>query len=150
VAKRGVKPGLAAKMKPAPIGAGLWEGFEVPKDLAPPVLSEFNRLVTNLRRVGTLERTDPQLVVSAARNQAMLEAAYTTVADEGMTKVGGHGGPIPHPLLATINQLTIRLRGQHADMGLTAGTARLGAGNKGDDGDGKQDEDWGDLLSITG
>lgn len=147
MAKRGPKTHAAKRTpKQAPIG-GLWEGFAPPADLAPAALAEFHRLTSNLRRVGTLHATDPRLVLQAARLQALLDEAHATIASEGLRATGGHGSPIPHPLLSTVNSLTIRLRGLWYDMGLTAPSSKHGDPAKAEN---PSDDGWGDLLSVTG
>jgi P27 family predicted phage terminase small subunit len=142
--KRGPKPRTASNTRKRVPTAGLWEGFGPPFVGGDPAGPEFHRLVANLRRVGTLDRTDPQMVVSAARAQATLDESYAIVAAEGLTTVGGHGSPCPHPLLGVINQMTIRLRGLYNDMGLTAASSKHGNPAAID----TPEDGWGDLLAV--
>jgi P27 family predicted phage terminase small subunit len=131
---------------PRPQAAGFWDGFAPPKSFSKADAAEFSRLVANLRRAGTQDRTDPLLVVQAARTATMLEEAHALVAKEGLTAKGGHGSPVPHPLLAVINSMTLRLKSLYNDMGLTAASSKHGSAPKSDESQGG----WGDLLTVTG
>jgi P27 family predicted phage terminase small subunit len=147
--KRGPKAKTAANSRRRrPTGSGLWEGFAPPESLTPAALAEYHRLVANLRRVGTLDATDPQLVVAAARIKGLMDDAFEAVAVEGLTLEGGHGSLNAHPMLGVINSLTLRLRGLYSDMGLTAPSSKHGKPTEAEgqgDGDG-----WGDLLAVRG
>jgi P27 family predicted phage terminase small subunit len=123
MARRGPKP-----RKPSPDRGGgvLWHGFEPPADLPGPARAEFDRLRAALAHVGTLDRTDPALVVTAARVGALVGKALDAIEADGLTLTAGNGTPMKHPMLETLNGLTMRQRGLWADMGLTPETARHG------------------------
>jgi hypothetical protein len=135
VAKRGPKAKTAANSRRRSPAAGLWEGFAPPGSFDAATLAEFHRLVGNLRRVGTLGKTDPQLVVAAARTQALLDRAHETLAADG-----------PHPLLMAANSLTLRLRGLYRDLGLIAETAKHGDPAQAE----APQSRWAGLLNVVG
>jgi P27 family predicted phage terminase small subunit len=146
VAKRGPKAKTAANSRRRSPAAGLWEGFAPPGSFDAATLAEFHRLVGNLRRVGTLGKTDPQLVVAAARTQALLDRAHETLAADGLTVEGGHGSTNPHPLLMAANSLTLRLRGLYRDLGLIAETAKHGDPAQAE----APQSRWAGLLNVVG
>lgn len=138
---RGPKPRTAQNTKSKSY-TGLWQDFQVPDCLDDAEVAEYNRLVANLRRIGTLERTDPEIVVSAACTKVMLYQVRARIKEEGLTSIAGNGTPIPHPLLQTANTLQMRFKGLWSDMGLMASSAKY-ADPKPEGGD-----DWGDLLAV--
>src|SRR5947209_6381623 len=98
MSKTGPKKRLAAR-KTAP--SGLWEGFSPPSDFDPEASAEFARLLDWLKRVGTLDRTAPRLVVLAARTHSLIERAHADIERNGMTLIASNGTAMPHPMLAT-------------------------------------------------
>jgi P27 family predicted phage terminase small subunit len=114
---------------PAPAPAGLWEGFDPPADLDAEARAEFARLTVALQQVGTAGRTDPRLVVAAARTHSLIEKAHAELA-EGLgklTQVAANGTLMPHPMIAVLNSLTMRLKALWHDLGLTPASAKLGS-----------------------
>jgi hypothetical protein len=89
------------------------------------------------------EKTDPALVVAAARIHSMLERAHRELGQDDLTIVAANGTLCAHPLVGVINTLTQRARALWADMGLTPKTSKLtDPGDKGDV------NGWNDLLVV--
>lgn len=132
--------------KPKRTGGASWGDFEPPKNLDAVARAEFGRLTGALAAVGTLDRTDPRLVVAAARTHALLERAHAELAEGGgkLTLTAANGTLMAHPLLGVVGNLTLRVKSLWYDMGLTPASAKLGTAAPGDDGE------WAGLLSVHG
>ena len=146
MATRGRKALKATQIRSKASIGGLWEGFVPPSNLSEAASVEFNRLVASLRRAGTLDRTDPMLVVNAARVQALLDQALEKLAAEGMDAESSNHTPMAHPLVNVANTFLMRINKLHNDMGLTAATNRHGSAPNLE----KSEDGWADLLSVTG
>lgn len=142
MAKRGPKP--AATPEPRPDGGPLWEGYGPPADLTDAGRREFDRLVSALAHAGTLDRTDPQLVASAARTHDLIERAAAEIGSGALAFPSSNGTMMPHPLLSVLNTLTMRSKTLLAEMGLTP-RGRGGSAKAADDAN-----PWGDLLGVAG
>ena len=143
MARRGPKARTATNTRHGHAG-GLWDGFRLPSDEGDDVIAHYRRLIEVLDKIGTRQKIDPMMVVNAARSLAMLDKANKVVLDQGLTAVGGHGSPIPHPLLAVINSLTLRVRGMMNDFGLTAASAKLASPASSSD----NETPWAGLLNV--
>jgi P27 family predicted phage terminase small subunit len=146
VATRGRKALNASQVRPKATIGGLWEGFTQPQNLTEAASAEFNRLVANLRRAGTLERTDPKVVLNAARVQALLDDALEALAAEGLDAESSNHTPMAHPLVNVANTLLMRIAKLQGEMGLTPATSKYGSAPA----DEKDEDGWGDLLTVTG
>ncbi len=126
--KRGPKPKTAANSRPSEAG-GIWSDYPAPESLTPGASIEFDRLVEVLRRAGTLEKTDYEVVVNAARIKDLVDQAYEDLATSGLTVLtennAGAQSVKSNPLLAIINSLTMRHRAILNDLGLTPASAKL-------------------------
>jgi P27 family predicted phage terminase small subunit len=109
-------------------------------------LCEYHRLVAVLAKVGTLDRTDPTLVVAAAQVRALLAKAHAELDASELVLEASNGTPMPHPMLAVVNTMTNRLRGLMKDLGLTAATAKLG--DRAAQATAEAENPWGDLLGF--
>lgn len=138
MATRGRKPQRATD---GPIPAS---GWATPDYLSDRARSEFERLVGILKTAGDITRTDPRLVELYAVNYDVLVTAQAVIKEQGMTVVSDRNNISPHPLLMTINQATIRLKGIIADLGLSpAAKAASGGGTSKRE---KEVQGWGDLI----
>ena len=142
---RGPKKRTAANGLKPHVGGALWEGFSPPADLSAVARAEFDRLSDALSSTGALDRTDPRIVVSAARTHDLIERAFAELGDYKLTEASANGTLMPHPMLGVLNTLTMRLRRLWADMGLTPATSKLGTPK-----DASQANPWGDLLNVAG
>jgi P27 family predicted phage terminase small subunit len=145
VATRGRKALKASQTRPK-AEAGLWEGFTVPGNLNAAAAAEFNRLVASLRRKGTLDHTDPKVVLNAAKVQAMLEENMEKLDDEGMLTESSNHTPMANPRMNIVNTLLMRINKLQNDMGLTATAKQSG----GESTSGRKENGWGDLLDVAG
>jgi P27 family predicted phage terminase small subunit len=143
-ATRGPKRRTSTNTKPSQ-GGDLWSGFAPPIDFAGEALAEYTRLVGVLDRVGTLRKTDPRIVVAAARTHALIERATAELAGDTLTLQAANGTAMPHPMLAVLNTLTMRLTRLWSDMGLTPASARLTSPKS----DEKAANPWDGLLNAT-
>ena len=146
MATRGRKALNASQQRPKANAGGLWEGFKPPANLTEAARAEFNRLIANLRRTGALDRTDPNVVVNAARIQALLNDALDKLSVEGLDAESSNHTPMAHPLVNVANTLLMRLNKLQNDMGLTPATSRYGSAPSTD----KSEDGWGDLLDVAG
>lgn len=151
MARRGPKAQTPAKRRAGRGGAAIWQGWTLPADVSPEVETEYHRLVRNVRAVGTIDRTDPQMVLAAAKLQALLDKATAELLacdDQGvpkrLTEAASNGTPMPHPMIGVVNMLTQRLRGYWADMGLTPKTKH------GNPQPAEEESRWSGLLGVTG
>jgi hypothetical protein len=80
--------------------------------------AELNRLLGRLRQVRALSRVDPACVLTLARLTAILDQAFARIAAEGVMVAGPGGSVQPHPLLRTINALTLRQKSLLQSFGL--------------------------------
>jgi phage terminase small subunit len=136
-ATRGPKRRTSTNTKPSQ-GGDLWSGFAPPIDFAGEALAEYTRLVGVLDRVGTLRKTDPRIVVAAARTHALIERATAELAGDTLTLQAANG-------TAVLNTLTMRLTRLWSDMGLTPASARLTSPKS----DEKAANPWDGLLNAT-
>lgn len=139
---RGPKPKTVANGRKRPHPGEFWEGFAPPDADDARFRAEFDRLTCNLRSAGTLERTDPSLVVAAARLHVLIEGAWQDIRRDGMTLHAPNGVVMAHPMLGTLNTLTMRQRGLLNDMGLTPASSKLAEPAVPDDGG------WEGLLDV--
>lgn len=145
MATRGPKKKTAANSRPKPPLQG-WDGF-APPDLDPVAQAAYARLVAALRHRGTLEKTDPSLVVAAARTLSLIERAESEIASAPeLTLTTANGTLMPHPASKIANMATQRLRGLMRDLGLTLATARLSDPKAVVEDAGP----WKDLLNVVG
>ena len=145
MASRGRKALSPSQTRPQ-AETGLWEGFVPPGNLNAAAAAEFNRLVASLRRMGTLDRTDPKVVLNAAKVQAMLEENMEKLDDEGMVTESSNHTPMANPRMNIVNTLLMRINKLQNDMGLTATAKKSGSELNG----GKKENGWGDLLDVVG
>jgi P27 family predicted phage terminase small subunit len=143
--KRGPKPKTAHNTKRRP-------ARKAPSATAPGHLSDqekaiFRQVVAKLKGFGVLDRTDPTLIELYAVNYALLINARKEVEKDGLTSMTRFGSAAAHPMLAVMNQATIRLKGVLNDLGLTPASSKLSAPpEKG----GKRNDPWEGLLNIVG
>lgn len=125
---------------------------EVPDDVAVPSAlnaaqaREFRRVVEACREAGSLARADARLIEDASRMQVLLDRAHEELGSGSMVLEAANGTAMPHPMIAVIGSLSMRLRGLRKDLGLTSNPSKSNDKAGGDKGDGR----WGDLLSVTG
>jgi P27 family predicted phage terminase small subunit len=140
VAKRGPKP-----LKRAPERREIWPGFSPPADLDAEASAEFARLAARLAELGVAGRTDPRLVVAAARLHSLLEAAHAAIDSEGVTTLSAQGATLAHPMIAAVNSLTMRLKTLWSEMGLTPKSSNLT-----DPKSSSGPSAWDGLLNVSG
>jgi P27 family predicted phage terminase small subunit len=146
VATRGRKALTAEQTRPRAKVSGLWEGFKPPENLTNAARAEFNRLVANLRRAGTLDRTDPVDVVNLARLQAMVDDALGKIVKDGLTAESSNHTLMANPNVNVANTFLLRINKLKNDMGLTAASSKYGSAQAAD----TPEDGWGDLLDVVG
>jgi P27 family predicted phage terminase small subunit len=122
VAKRGPKERTGLNTRRSPTEATT---VEIPGDLDAEEAAEFGRLAEQLRGRGLLERTDVRAIEMAACCYAEIVRARAVVKAEGLTLTASNGTAMPHPMIAVINTLRMRLRGLLKDMGLVPSSSKL-------------------------
>lgn len=123
--KRGPKSRTLANSRPARVGAIDWSGVGPPSDLTSEAEVEFYRLVEVLRSVGSLERTDPGLVIDAARVKALLDLAHAEIDQHGLMITHPNKTKSKNPMIEVVNNLTFRRRALLKDMGLSPATSKV-------------------------
>lgn len=138
--KRGPKPkqprkSVAKSKVPAP-----------PVHLSQEAKTAFRLMAGKLNARGVLGMTDPDLIELYAVNYTLLKQAHQEVTKDGPSIMNRWDTIIPHPMLITINQTTVRLKAILSEMGLTPASARL-TSLKADE---KSDDPWEGLLNVVG
>lgn len=123
--RRGPKPKTASNSRKSESGVIDWSGVETPSYLSPPARKDFEALRETLTRLGTLEKTHPNLVELAARLVNTVRNAYAVIEKEGPSYDAPNGYKVPHPMLKVVTDGTMKLRGLYNDMGLSPVSSKL-------------------------
>jgi P27 family predicted phage terminase small subunit len=145
MAKRGPKVQMPSKSRRKPIDPRSWEGFTPPDDLDSIGMAEYERLKLVLTRAGTLQRTDPAVVVAACRVQSVLYKAGLDVKRCGIFTRRGTGARGTNPAVTILGQMVTKLRSLMFAMGLTLESKPGGPGPVDD-----TEDRWKDMLDVVG
>lgn len=88
----------------APVGAP-----EMPDFLSEEAGREWFRLCGELESMRLLHKTDRGMIAQYCEAWAEFKNAVTSLATEGLTVEGAHGGVVPNPLILIKNQASARL-----------------------------------------
>lgn len=147
MAKGGPKPRTASNSRAKSAKSSLWSGYKLAEDTPESVREQFERLRKSLIKAGTLDRTDPGVVATAARTAALIVEADAEIDAKGLVVYSGNGTPMPNPAMGIRNALVMRFRAAMNDMGLTAASSKLGDAKSSDE---QSDGGWGNLLGTVG
>jgi hypothetical protein len=103
---------------PRPTARDPGAGFEIPSDLSREARTELDRLVGRLRAAHTYSHVDPQVVLSLARINLLLDKAFSRIEADGVQIKAHNGMDAPHPLTKTVNSLSLRQKSLLRELGL--------------------------------